>query len=107
MNIEWDFEKGLLAFMAVLIVAGIGVIEGNAGDLRPGLPLQSIHDGGDFVHEPRRLTVAIESEPGFIDAVLDANPDVRQLFEHQWIHLVCLTGDTARIRRSGRWCQLA
>ena len=26
MKIEWDFEKGLLAFMAVLILAGVGVI---------------------------------------------------------------------------------
>jgi hypothetical protein len=26
MKIEWDFEKGLLAFMALLILAGVGVI---------------------------------------------------------------------------------
>jgi len=36
MKIDWDFEKGLLAFMAVLIVAGVGVIfwqRGVATDL--------------------------------------------------------------------------
>jgi len=42
MNIEWDFEKGLLAFMAVLILAGIGVIvweRNTANDLTVGLPM--------------------------------------------------------------------
>lgn len=89
------------------VVAGIGVIEGNAGDLRSGLPLQSIHDGENFVHEPRRLTVVVESTPERIDAVLDAQPEVRQLFDNQWIHLVCLTGDTARQRRGDGWHRLA
>jgi uncharacterized protein YbcC (UPF0753/DUF2309 family) len=89
------------------VVAGLGVIEGNAGDLRSGLPLQSIHDGKDFVHEPRRLTVIIESEPARIDAVLDAQPAVRDLFDHQWIHLIALTGSTAHQRRGGDWHPLA
>lgn len=85
------------------VVAGIGVVEGNAGDLRAGLPLQSIHDGENFVHEPRRLTVVIESETDRIDAVLAGHPEVRQLFDHQWIHLVCLTGTSAMRRTGGGW----
>jgi uncharacterized protein len=86
------------------IVAGIGVIEGNAGDLRGGLPLQSIHDGNNFVHEPRRLTVVIQSTPQRIDAVLDAHPAVRQLFDHQWLHLIALSGsETHRRKSAGRW----
>jgi uncharacterized protein YbcC (UPF0753/DUF2309 family) len=85
------------------VVAGVGVIEGNAGDLRSGLPLQSIHDGQKFVHEPRRLTVYIESETERIDAVLDAHPQVKQLFDHQWIHLIALTGETAQMRDRGKW----
>ena len=89
------------------VVAGLGVIEGNAGDLRSGLPLQSIHDGKKFVHEPRRLTVVIESESDKIDAVLNANPAVRDLFDHQWIHLIVITGNTASQRREGKWHPLA
>lgn len=85
------------------VVAGIGVIEGNAGDLRGGLPMQSIHDGQKFVHEARRLTVVIENAPENIDAVLEAQPGVRELFDHQWIHLIALTGGTALIRRHGEW----
>jgi uncharacterized protein YbcC (UPF0753/DUF2309 family) len=85
------------------VVSGIGVIEGNAGDLRGGLPLQSIHDGEKFVHEPRRLTVIIENTPERIDAVLAAHPQVRQLFDHQWIHLIALNGSTAQRRHDGGW----
>ena len=85
------------------VVGGLGVIEGNAGDLRSGLPLQSIHDGKDFVHEPRRLTVVIESKPELIDAVLDAQPGVRDLFDNGWIHLISLQEKTASQRRNGVW----
>jgi hypothetical protein len=41
MKIEWDFEKGLLAFMALLILGGVGVIfwqRGIAEDLSKKLP---------------------------------------------------------------------
>jgi hypothetical protein len=85
------------------VVGGVGVTEGNSGDLRVGLPLQSIHDGDKFVHEPRRLTVYLEAAPARIDAVLDAQPAVKQLFDHGWIHLVALQGATARRRTSSGW----
>lgn len=41
MNIEWDFEKGLLAFMAALILGGVGVIiwqRSTAEELSAALP---------------------------------------------------------------------
>lgn len=85
------------------VLSGLGVIEGNAGDLRSGLPLQSIHDGRKFVHEPRRLTVFIESTPDCIDAVLEAQAGVRELFDNEWIHLIVLQGSSAQQRRGGRW----
>src|SRR5665811_1229250 len=38
------------------IVGGhLGVLEGNGGDLRIGLSLQSLHDGEQWVHAPLRL----------------------------------------------------
>ncbi len=73
------------------VVGGIGVVEGNGGDLRTGLPLQSLHDGEKFVHEPRRLSVFIQAGTDRIDAVLLANPSVKQLFDHGWIHLFAFT----------------
>lgn len=89
------------------VVSGVGVIEGNAGDLRCGLPLQSIHDGKRFIHEPRRLTVIIENTPERLDAVLEAHPQVRQLFDHQWLHLIALKGTTALRRCGNRWVEVA
>ena len=85
------------------VMAGVGVIEGNAGDLRSGLPWQSIHNGESFMHEPRRLTVFLESETEKVDAVLAAHPQVRELFDHEWIHLVVMTGQQAHVRRKGQW----
>jgi uncharacterized protein YbcC (UPF0753/DUF2309 family) len=51
--------------------------------------------------------VFIESETTCIDTVLDAHPAVKQLFDHEWIHLVCLTGNTAQQRHGGKWRTLA
>jgi uncharacterized protein YbcC (UPF0753/DUF2309 family) len=85
------------------VVGGLGVMEGNSGDLRVGLPLQSIHDGEKFVHEPRRLTVYIDVEPARIDAVLDAQPAVKQLFDHGWIHLIALHGARALRHTPAGW----
>ena len=85
------------------VVGGIGVMEGNSGDLRTGLPIQSIHDGGKFVHEPRRLTVVIDATRSSIDEVLGAQEGVRQLIDHGWIHLVALEGQSAFRRVAHGW----
>jgi uncharacterized protein len=85
------------------VVGGLGVLEGNGGDLKAGLPLQSIHDGEKFVHEPRRLTVYIDADHNRIDAVLAAQPGVRQLFDHGWIHLIALEGEEARRYTQDGW----
>ena len=38
------------------VVGGLGVLEGHGGDLRPGLPWQSVHDGERLVQEFDGLT---------------------------------------------------
>lgn len=81
------------------VLGGLGVAEGNGGDLKVGLPLQSIHDGERFVHEPRRLTVFIEASRQRIDAVLARHPQVAALFDHGWLHLFSIEGH-ACYRRS-------
>jgi len=85
------------------VVGGVGVFEGNGGDLRAGLPMQSIHDGRGFVHEPRRLAVYIEATPSRLDRVLEGLPAVRALFDHGWIHLWALDGDKCWHRTGGGW----
>jgi uncharacterized protein YbcC (UPF0753/DUF2309 family) len=72
------------------VVGGIGVIEGNGGRLRPGLPWQAVHDGTALVHEPLRLSVLIEAPRAQILKVLERHPEVRALFDNGWLHLFAL-----------------
>lgn len=91
-------------------VAGLlGVIEGNAGDLRTGLPWQSVHDGLRLVHEPLRLSAVVEAPTEAIDAVLGRHDHVRHLVENGWIHLFALTeaGTMRRHRDRAAWTAVA
>jgi uncharacterized protein YbcC (UPF0753/DUF2309 family) len=70
------------------VVGGnLGVFEGNGGDLRIGLSLQSLHDGQRFVHEPLRLTVVIDAPREAIDQVIEKHAAVKHLLDNGWIHL--------------------
>ena len=64
------------------VVGRLGVFEGTAGDLRTGLPWQSVHDGVDFQHEPLRLNVVIEAPTAAMDEVLAQHDHVRHLVEN-------------------------
>ncbi|WP_199797775.1 YbcC family protein [Porphyrobacter sp. TH134] len=72
------------------VVGGIGVIEGNGGKLRAGLPWQAVHDGETFAHEPLRLSVMIEAPREEMLKVLEKHPGVRALFDNGWLHLFAL-----------------
>jgi len=78
------------------VVGGrIGVFEGNGGDLRIGLPLQSVHDGQSWAHTPLRLQVYIEAPRAALDAVIAQHTLVRHLIEHRWVHLYRLDPATS------------
>lgn len=88
------------------ITGGIGVVEGNGGVLRGGLPWQSVHDGTTLMHEPLRLAVCIEAPCHAIDAILTKHAGVRALFDNRWLHLLALDdgGQVAwRYAGIGRW----
>ncbi|WP_137112497.1 YbcC family protein [Rhodobacter sp. SY28-1] len=72
------------------VVGGIGVVEGNGGLLRPGLPIQSVHDGERPAHEALRLSVMIEAPVQAMTEVLRKHQGVRQLFDNGWLHLFAL-----------------
>lgn len=72
------------------VVGGIGVIEGNGGPLRAGLPWQSVHDGNQLMHEPLRLSVCIEAPREAMTAVLEKHAGVRALFDNTWLHLFAM-----------------
>ena len=89
------------------VVGGIGVLQGNGGTLRAGLPWQAVHDGGRLMHEPLRLTVMIEAPQAAIGAVLAKHPQVAALFDNGWLHLFALEDGAvrARYRPGGTWEQ--
>ncbi|WP_417610691.1 YbcC family protein [Parasphingorhabdus sp.] len=72
------------------VVGGIGVIEGNGGPLRAGLPWQSVHDGNNQAHDPLRLSVCVEAPREAITAILEKHEGVRALFDNRWLHLFAL-----------------
>jgi uncharacterized protein YbcC (UPF0753/DUF2309 family) len=87
------------------VVGGFGVMEGNGGLLRTGLPLQAVHDGLRLVHQPLRLSVFIEAPEHAIAQVLERNPEVRTLFDSGWLHLFALTEGRVshRYRPGPKW----
>ena len=85
------------------VVGTFGVWQGNGGDLQPGLPLQSLHDGSRWVHEPLRLSVVIEASPAAIERVLARHPGIRELVDNAWITLFAMDAAEHRfLRYSGR-----
>ena len=72
------------------VAGGLGVVEGNGGDLRVGLPIQSVHDGRNFRHRPSRLTAAIAAPVDAINRVIAKHALLQNLLDHGWIHLVAL-----------------
>lgn len=75
------------------IVGGAGVVEGNGGDLKTGLPWQSVHDGQIFQHEPLRLSVVLYAKPEAIDQVIEKHGIVQNLVSNGWIHLTAWNGE--------------
>ena len=89
------------------VVGTFGVWEGNAGDLRTGLPMQSLHDGEKWMHEPLRLQVFVATQRERMDEVMRASTDVRNLVENEWIHLMSLEGNRIfQCRKVGEWVEL-
>lgn len=91
------------------VVGTLGVCLGNGGDLQTGLPLQSVHDGERWIHEPHRLHVIIEAPRDRIVAVIAKHESVRQLVDHGWLHLFAWEEEgriSWRYQPGGRWERL-
>jgi len=89
------------------VVGGnVGVFEGNGGDLRIGLPMQSLHDGQRFVHTPLRLSVFIEAPRAEIDDIIGRHAVVKQLVDNEWLfmfHIEPAGTTVSRYRPGGVW----
>lgn len=88
------------------VVGGrLGVFEGNGGDLRIGLPLQSLHDGQTLRHTPLRLSVFIEAPQSAITKVVRKHRVVMNLVHNSWLHLFQIEPGKETISRykKGGW----
>lgn len=83
------------------VTGGMGVVEGNSGLLRTGLPFQSVHDGKNLMHAPLRLSVYVAAPVDAISAILARQPALRQLLDHGWLRLLCLNAGTQEVLRYG------
>jgi len=91
------------------IVGGsIGILEGNGGDLRVGLPLQSLHDGDRWIHEPIRLNVFIEAPRSEMDKILAKHEIARELVEKRWLFLFQIDNEGIYLRKTDKqWQQVS
>lgn len=81
------------------VVGKLGVLEGNGGDLRCGLPWQSVHDGQRLVHEPLRLSVVVAAPIDAINAIIARHASVRELVDNGWLHLFALSDAPSSLKR--------
>lgn len=81
-------------------VGALGVVLGNGGDLRTGLPLQPVHGAdGRWFHEPLRLQVVVEARRERVGQVLAAAPAAKELAENGWVRLFALSPDSSETSR--------
>ncbi|WP_027330341.1 YbcC family protein [Marinimicrobium agarilyticum] len=88
------------------VVGGhIGVFEGNGGDLRIGLPLQSLHNGERWMHEPLRLSVYLAAPQEAIESVIQRHDTLRSLVNNGWLYIFQLNDQDGDIHRyaQDRW----
>ena len=77
----------------------LGVFEGNGGDLRIGLAMQSVHDGKNWIHNPLRLSVYIQAPREEIEKIILRHETVKQLIENEWLYLFQIESENDPIYR--------
>ncbi len=84
---------------------GLGVLSGSSGDLRIGLPIQSLHDGSQWMHQPLRLNLYIAMPVEILDQYLQKNIALTQLVNNKWLNLLCVDTISKNIHLfyNGQW----
>ncbi len=71
------------------ITGRFGVVQGNGGDLKMGLPIQSLRSSDtQMYHKPLRLSVMIQAPKTRLVDILERNENLRMLLDNQWIYLM-------------------
>ena len=73
------------------ITGKFGVVQGNGGDLKMGLPLQSLFGSDEAMyHQPLRLSVMIQAPLTRVSEILARNTNLRTLLDNEWIYLMVM-----------------
>ena len=70
----------------------VGVMNGYQGDLRTGLPVQTVE-----IHEPVRMLFVVESTPVRLMSVIKANPELTEIVCNQWVRIATMDPDDGHI----------
>lgn len=84
-------------------IGAIGVLAGHSGDLRRGLPWQSVAVGDTLLHEPVRLSVIVQAPLERIGDIISGNQVLRDLFDNDWITLTARPSPTTPWHRYTRY----
>ena len=75
------------------ITSLLGVMNGAASDLRPGLPWQMVE-----IHEPVRLLFVIEATPAAMLRIIERNEGIARLVHGNWVQLATFDAATTEIQ---------
>jgi uncharacterized protein YbcC (UPF0753/DUF2309 family) len=90
------------------ITGKFGVVQGNGGDLKMGLPLQSLFASDEnMYHQPLRLSVMIQAPINRVSEILLRNDNLRTLLDNEWIYLMVMDpaqgNEIFRYKKSLQW----
>jgi len=92
------------------VVGGVGVYQGNGGDLMSGLPVQSVRETDERVyHRPIRLLAVIHAPVDRVDTIIGRQDQLKQLFDHEWVALSVIDPERGnrilRYQTDGSWTE--
>ncbi|QKJ61667.1 DUF2309 domain-containing protein [Flavobacterium sp. M31R6] len=73
------------------ITGKFAVVQGNGGDIKMGLPLQSLRQSDkEMYHQPLRLSVIIQAPLTRVTEIVSRNENIKRLLDNQWIYLMVM-----------------
>ncbi|CAM2824117.1 DUF2309 domain-containing protein [Flavobacterium frigoris] len=73
------------------ITGKFAVVQGNGGDIKMGLPLQSVKQSDEeMYHQPLRLSVIINAPLKRVSEILERNEHLKNLLDNEWIYLMVM-----------------
>lgn len=93
------------------ITGRFGVVQGNGGDLKFGLPLESVKDSdSSMYHQPLRLSVIIHAPINRVETILHKYEHLANLINNEWIYLMVIDPDDEnkikKYRKDKSWITL-